>query len=284
MEILATFHDKMPRGEGCSFTRIDIAEKDQVVSMLKDYAPQAVVHTAGAANVDFCQKHPEVGFRNNVDATQNVVQACGELGIKMVHVSTNAVYKGDDPPYGEQSPKEPVNVYGQLKKQCDDLVKSSGLTWTIIRPILMYGWSRPWSRKDFVVWILENLRSGKPVSLVTDIRENPLSAELCARAIWKCLENDITGEYNLAGRDTVSRCELGAQVAEVFELDASLVLPVRNTSFKNIAPRPANTSFDTSKMSNILKMEAQPLREGLERMRYSMPDTMDLLIKGRLAN
>jgi len=281
---MATHHKNIPQGIGCDFVPLDITDASAVSRLCLEIKPDAVIHTAGAANVDFCQSHPEEGWLGNVEGTKNIITACRASKIKLLHISSNAVYGGDSPPYAEKSPMEPVNIYGQQKKESDDLVRNSGLEWTIIRPILMYGWSRPWSRKDFLVWIIENLKAQKQISLVTDIFENPLSAEICARAIWKCVENNIIGEFNLAGRETVNRYKLGQETAKVFGYDAGLILPVKNESFKTIAPRPANTSFDTSKMSAELEMEPQPLMEGLIRMRDTIPSQMDKLIKGRLSN
>lgn len=281
-QITATHHNNLPKGTGCEFVPLDITDGAAVSGLFLDIKPEVVIHTAGAANVDFCQKNPDQGYRNNVTGTKNIIEACRARDIHLIQLSTNAVYRGDLPPYGEESSMEPVNIYGQQKKESDDLVRNSGLGWTIIRPILMYGWSRPWSRKDFVVWILENLKAQKQISLVTDIFENPLSAEVCARAIWKCAENNITGEFNLAGRDTLSRYQLGKEVSKVFGFDPGLILPVKNEFFKNIAPRPPNTSFDTSKMVRVLELAPQPLAEGLQRMKETQSVNIDLLEKGRL--
>jgi len=283
-QIVATYNKNQPNCSDCRLEPLDISDPSAVSDLLLSVKPDAVIHTAGAANVDFCQNNPEQGYLGNVAGTKNIIEACHSGRIRLIHISSNAVYRGDAPPYGEESPMEPVNVYGRLKKESDDLVKNSGLDWTISRPILMYGWSRPWSRKDFLVWIIENLKAQKQISLVTDIFENPLSAEICARAIWKCVENNIIGEFNLAGRETINRYKLGQETAKVFGYDAGLILPVKNESFKTIAPRPANTSFDTSKMSAELEMEPQPLMEGLIRMRDTIPSQMDKLIKGRLSN
>lgn len=281
-QITATYHSSIPQGLGCAFIPLDITDAAAVSRLCLDTKPELIIHTAGAANVDFCQNNPDLGYLGNVTGTKNIIETCQAGRIRLIHISSNAVYRGDAPPYGEDSPTEPVNVYGKQKKESDQLVKNSGLNWTIIRPILMYGWSRPWSRRDFVVWILENLKTQKQISLVTDIFENPLSAEVCARAIWKCAENNFTGEFNLAGQDTLNRYQLGQEVAKIFGYDAGLILPVKNESFKNIAPRPANTSFDASKISKALGLVPQPLAEGLQRMKETQPLKMDLLEKGRL--
>lgn len=282
VQLVATHHKNIPQGLGCDFVPLDITDTAATSRLCLELKPDVVIHTAGAANVDFCQKNPEQGYQGNVTGTKNIIDACQAGSIRLIHISSNAIYRGDDSPYNEDSPTEPVNVYGKLKQESDRLVKGSGLNWTIIRPILMYGWSRPWSRKDFVVWIIENLKAKKQISLVTDIFENPLSAEVCARAIWKCVENKINGEFNLAGQDILNRYQLGQEVAGVFGYDVGLLAPVKNESFKNIAPRPANTSFNTIKMSGILGFIPQPLSEGLQRMKETFPLKMDLLEKGRL--
>ena len=276
------YHQHLAQCPSCDLVKVEITDLTNILSLWESFHPQWVIHTAGIADVDYCQKYPQQSYLSNVLGTQNIIAACQRFKNRLLYVSTNAVYKGDNPPYSENSPRFPINEYGGLKKQAEELVRQSQLNWAIVRPILMYGWSRPWSRKNFAVWMIELLESGKVLNLVNDVRENPLSAEECARSIWKIIALNLSGEFNLAGRDVVSRYELGLKVAEVFGLDKNLIQGVGSAYFKDIAPRPANTSFDTTKIEKELKVKPVGLEDGLRRMKETEPDNPPLLIQGRL--
>jgi dTDP-4-dehydrorhamnose reductase len=278
----AIWHAKPIECDGCAREQCDITDRTALRDLVSRLRPDWVIHAAGIGNVDLCQNDPVTSRLANVGGTGNIIESCRAAGCRLLYVSTNAVYRGDAPPCAEDAPQEPVNEYGRQKKQCEELVRASGLEWTIVRPILMYGWSRDWSRRDPVVWMLETMRAGGRLNLVDDISENPLSAEECAAAIWRVIETGQAGEFNIAGGDIVSRYQLGQAVAKAFGCDPSLISAVGSGYFKSLAPRPRNTSFDTGKMEAVLGLRPLPLGEGLGRMRDTRPRDMGRLIKGRL--
>ncbi|MDI6739178.1 MAG: NAD(P)-dependent oxidoreductase [Candidatus Edwardsbacteria bacterium] len=266
---------------GVDVRRADLSDGGAAESLVADFKPDWTVHAAGIGNVDYCQHNSDEARTANITATENVIRACRKRGCRLLYTSTNAVYDGMRPPYQESSIRNPVNEYGRQKTECEELVRASGLKHAIVRPILMYGWSRPWSRKDFVLWILESLSLGQAVKLVNDVRENPLAAEECARTIWRLMETGFNGELNIAGLEVVNRYQLGLAAARAFGLDAGLISPVPNSYFKSIAPRPANTSFDTTRMESMGIIPVG-LEQGLARMRETRPPDMSQLERGRL--
>lgn len=281
-DLSATWHVKPIECDGSALEQCELTDRTALRELLARLRPDWVVHAAGIGNVDLCQKDPGATRRANVGGTENVIDSCRAAGCRLLYVSTNAVYRGDTPPYAEGAPQDPVNEYGRQKKECEELVRASGLAWTIVRPILMYGWSRSWSRKDPVVWMLDTLGAGQRLSLVDDVSENPLSAEECAEAIWRIIETGQGGEFNVAGAETVNRYQLGLAVATAFGHDPSLISAVGSECFKTLAPRPRNTSFDTRKTISVLGLRPMRPREGLQRMRDTHPPDPDRLIKGRL--
>ncbi len=145
------------------FTRLDVADRESVFRLFAELRPAAVVHAAAMGNVDFAEQHREAAWQVNVGATQNIVDACGEYGARLIYLSSNAVFDGDHPPYDEVSPRHPVNFYGQLKVEAEDLVLASRLSWALIRPILMYGWPYPHGRDNPVTTWIRQLGAGQPV-------------------------------------------------------------------------------------------------------------------------
>jgi dTDP-4-dehydrorhamnose reductase len=77
-----------------------------------------------------------------------------------------------------------------------------------------------------------------------------------------------TGIYHAAGQDHLSLYQFSLMTAEVFGLDTNLIIPVPDSYFPEIAPRPRDTSFDTSKMENELGVKTVGVRDGLLRMKY----------------
>lgn len=83
-----------------------------------------LVHVAGVTTAH----DPDAFVRGNVEGTRNVIAAAREAGaLRLIHVSSLAA-------------REPeLSAYGASKAEAEELVRESGLNWTIVRPPAVYG-------------------------------------------------------------------------------------------------------------------------------------------------
>ena len=249
--------------------RLDVTNKEETQMLFQEIQPSVVVHLAGVGSVDYAEKNQREAWNINVQGTQHVIEACRGLGAKLIHVSSNAVFDGDHPPYHEDSVRRPVNYYGQLKVESEDAVTSSGLDYAIVRAILMYGWHYSHARVNPVAMWLRLIGAGKPVKVVNDRYWQPLYVEDCANLIWKLIEKDKSGIYNIAGPERITLFEFALKVADVFGLDSALIEPVPSSYFPAIAPRPFDTSFKIDKIREEMGIDPVGVCFGLERMKQT---------------
>lgn len=249
---------------------VDLRDKKAVERLFEKSRFDAVIHAAGIASVDYVESKYAESLESNIVSTLNVTAACRTRGIHLVYVSTNAVFDGTDAPYSEKDVTNPVNKYGRLKVECERLVQETLEKWTIVRPILMYGWNRTVTRPNPATWVYEKLLRGEAVELVDDVRENPLYNHQCGRALWAVLKKRPGGIFHFAGKDRVNRYQFGLAVAKAFGLDGGLIKRVDSSRFPSIAKRPPDTTFDVRRMERELGVKALGLDEGLADMRKHM--------------
>jgi len=245
----------------------DVTDRKRMKSVFEWAMPDVVIHTAAIGSVDFAEINREHTRKVNVGGTEIVVELCETFKSRLVYISSNAVYDGRNPLYSEITPVNPINYYGHLKVEAENIVHKSGLPWAIIRPILMYGWPYPGERENPVVWWVRSLENGKPIKVVDNVFSKPLPAWSCAEVIWAVIRQNRTGIYHAAGRDHLSIYQFALRVGEVFNLDTGLITPVPDSYFPEIAPRPQDTSFDTTKMEKELGVQTVGVNEGLMRMK-----------------
>lgn len=250
---------------------LDIRDKRRVDRLFAGQRFDAVVHAAGFASVDYVERHYAESLESNVTGTLNVTSACRRSGTHLIYISTNAVFDGTAAPYRESDPTRPVNKYGHIKIECERLIQETLERFTIVRPILMYGWNHPASRPNPATWLIERLRRGEPVNMVDDVYENPLYNLQCGDVLWRVVEQKPTGIVHVAGADTVNRYKFARRLAAVFGLDASLIRAVDSAFFPDIARRPPDTSFVTDRMTYELGVKPLPLDQGLTLMRDRKP-------------
>ena len=266
-EVGVTWHLNLPPEEWRSgFHPLDVRNAAAVEGLVSQFKPDIVIHTASVGSVEEAQRYPEQVTQVNVEGTANVARACARSGAFLIHISSNAVFDGENPPYSEGSPLKAVNRYGEIKIESERSVRENTAAWLIVRPILMYGWPFPDARENAVTRWLAELEGGRPVQAAEDIVSMPLSAANCAEAVWAAAERGISGTLHVAGADRVTLSRLAQETARVFGFDPERVVPVPSSHWADLAPRPRDTSFITTRMERELGVRPLGIEEGLLQM------------------
>ncbi len=259
--------DPLLSDAGGVFHRLDITDRRALEGLVLSLRPAAVFHTAAITNVDRCEVEPSLAMRVNAVATGHVAVACAKAGAFLCYVSTDFVFDGQRGMYRESDRPSPLSVYGRSKLTGERDVECLGLRWpwVIARSSVLYGSFR--RRYNFATWIIDELRSGREVRVVTDQFASPTLADDLADALLRLWEGGARGLYHVAGGERLSRYDFAATVCEVFGLDSSLVKPTTTRELAQRAPRPPDSSLDVSKVEAFLGRRMLGAREGLERMR-----------------
>ncbi len=259
----------LSHGDENILVRHDLMKPAETYRAIKETRANLIIHCAGNGLVDFSQKEPEKARQINLQATINVMAAATELKAHFVYISSNAVYSGENPPYAEESDKNPINEYGRIKLEAERVVAEYQHKKTIIRPIFLYGHVPEGSRTHMDTRVIKTLSKGERLDVAYDIITQPTYAEDCAKAIWDIVKNQYSNSLtvNIGGPETISLYGFALKVAEVFGLDRNLITPRPSSFFKGTyAPRPFNTTFDLTRLNSLVG----PLRgveEGLKAMK-----------------
>jgi len=266
-ELILTEHKNQPTimKNNCKYEMIKL-DLDKEIN-LESINPNIIIHCAAIGSVDEVQKNYQQGIRINFYSTLNLIKESERLKSKFIFISTNAVFNGMNPLYSEDDDLSPINYYGLFKATSELSIRSSNLDWIIIRPILMYGWPNHNHRGNWVTTWMDKLRKDQTCEVVNDVTTQPLYNIDCAIAIWKAIKNEYYKQiFNLAGDDRLTLYEFAIKVAETIGKNPELVKPVSSQHFKNLAPRPKDTSFNLTKLKTILNHHPLGVKEGLGMM------------------
>lgn len=245
---------------------LDVSNRSQIAYVFERVKPQVVIHCAAVGSVDYTEAHFTETHAVNVLGVKNIMAAAKDAGALFVYISTNAVFDGEQPPYAENAERRPINRYGSIKREAEQLVMS-GYNWLIIRPFLLYGYPHIGGRQNWFTLITANLIQNKETRLVDDIYWQPTSARDCAATIWKLLELGQKNEiYHVAADERMTLYEFGLKVAEFNQADKRLIVPIASSELKNIAPRPKDTTFDLNKIHE-LGIKLSLVEEGLRNLK-----------------
>ena len=243
---------------------MNIVDRMEVFRVISEVSPQIVVHAAAATEVDKCETNKEWAWNVNAIGTKNVAEACSKIKARLIYVSTDYVFDGTKGLYNENDETKPINYYGLTKLQGEEFVKQLQ-NFVIARTSVIYGWHP--RKLNFATWVIDSLRNRKMVSVVRDHYNSPTLADDLAKILEKILRTDECGIYHAAGSERVSRYEFALKIAEVFELDRSLVKPVRMEDLKTwIARRPRDSSLSVDKLKKQ-HITSSDLAKSLQRMK-----------------
>lgn len=120
--------------------RADINDRSSLAAAVRDYPPSAVMHFAARTSVEESMTMADEYWQTNVVGTKNVLDACREAGSKkFIFSSSAAVYGSPASSAGitEDEPLSPVNLYGETKRVCEEMIqgyaRSYGLSYVIFR-------------------------------------------------------------------------------------------------------------------------------------------------------
>jgi dTDP-4-dehydrorhamnose reductase len=269
IEIIATYvgNYNMQDSNQAKYLQLDVRDKNGYMDLFKNFRPDITIHTAGIGSPDFAENNRELVRDINLNGTRNILYMCNKFDSKFIFISSNGIYDGNNAPYSEEDKAEPVNYYGEVKLQGEEITKRAKVPFAIVRPILMYGWQYPFERSNIVTQLILKLQNQEIVHVYDDVYVKPLLNISCARSVWKIINEDKFGIYNIAGADRVNIHQLIIKAAEIFNLNKSLVISVQQGYFNELAKRPYDTSFNTNKMEKELGIKPLSLDEGLSLMK-----------------
>jgi dTDP-4-dehydrorhamnose reductase len=252
-----------------NFVKFDVSNKELVDQAFRRVKPDVVVHAATLTDVDKCELNKELAWKINVEGTRNIVEAAKSEGSFLIYISTDYVFNGEKGNYSELDTPNPINNYGLTKLKAEELVNAQP-EYLIGRPSVIYGSTPAAGKVNFALWLIETLRKGERVKIVTDQWNTPTLNTNLAEMTLEAAERRLTGTFHLCGVTRVSRFQFAQLIAETFDLDKTLIDPVLSSEFKWPAKRPMDSSLDTSKAQRTLKNKPLEIHEALKRLKVEL--------------
>jgi dTDP-4-dehydrorhamnose reductase len=261
--------------------RVELTDGAAVERSVAGFRPDAIVHTAIRNDLLGLYADRAGAWQAYVDATRHLVDAANRHGAHMVLVSTDWVFDGTQGGATEETPPNPINLYGFLKAASELVVTQRAERGAVARLAGVQGvhWARPAAprRQDagfgyLVAALVESLRAGQPFAVWESPSINmvatPTLASDAADLLWRIVAGGHEGILHCCGGETVDRRTLALLAVEAFALDPDLLeLGAPYPDDPPPAPVPYDTGLDASATAARLGVRLPMVRELLGRMR-----------------
>lgn len=165
---------------------VNLSLAGDVRTYIRVARPSIIVNAAAYTGVDKAEEMPTLAMAVNADAPRVMAEEAYQMGIALVHYSTDYVFDGSggsgDPaapsglrPYGETDAAKPLGMYGQSKWMGEEAIRTVGPAHLILRT----SWVYSMRRQNFLMTIRRLALEQDELRIVDDQVGTPT----CARDI-----------------------------------------------------------------------------------------------------
>ena len=283
-QLCTPVHRVRPPGPFADAPVVDLTDADAVRAAVLDFAPDVIVHSAILNDFDLIYADRRAGWASYVEATRHLVDAAGQIGARVILVSTDWVFDGTQGPADEATPPNPVNLYGVLKFAAEMMVLERAVHGAVARISGVNGvhWARhemPIAQNAGFGYFVDSVRltlgAGQPFTVWEGPKLNmvatPTLASDAAERMWRIADRGLDGIFHCCGAEAIGRRDLALATARAWGLDASLIRtgPPEGEQLGG-APVPYDTSMACAATAQALDLAAPSVAEQLWRMRLQL--------------
>jgi len=237
---------------------LDLRDAAALKDLLGEVQPDVVVHCAAYRDPDFCEEHPAEAARLNLNP---VARLCELLpsSVALLFISSDYVFDGNGAPYAEDAVRRPVNLYGRLKVEAEDLVlrRDTGL---VLRVPLLIGAGVTWEGSGFIFKTMTQIRDSRPSVLDHAGIRFPTWTNDVADAVAHLLEIEARGAFHCSSLNGGTKYEWALELAYLVGLTMDHIAPDADGSATR-APRPGNTQLNIEKIMSTGFNRFTPFRQ-----------------------
>jgi UDP-4-amino-4,6-dideoxy-N-acetyl-beta-L-altrosamine transaminase/dTDP-4-dehydrorhamnose reductase len=261
-EILGLYNSHPVSINGVYTEKCQLSNSGDIKRIISDYEPEIIIHCASVANVDECELDKDTTKKINVLATKDVVEAVTDIDLRLIYISTDAVYDGVRGNFPEDDGNiNPRNYYGLSKYEGElEICKKQN---SLIFRTNIFGWNIQ-DKQSLGEWVLGELKAKRKVKGFKDAYFSSIYTMELARVIDITIRRNLTGVFNCGALDSCSKYEFALKIADCFGLDKTLITPISINDFEFKAKRGKNLTLNVNKLQEALDYRLPTIDQSVE--------------------
>ncbi len=230
---------------GVDIQEMDITDGASVNRVIREAAPDVVIHCAAYTAVDAAEDNEELCRKVNAEGTANIAAVCRDLDIPMMYISTDYVFNGQgERPWEPDDEREPLNVYGRTKYEGEVAVTEALRKFFIVRIAWVFGVNG----KNFIKTMLNLAKTHDTITVVNDQFGSPTYTYDLARLLVDMIQTDKYGFYHATNEGICTWYEFACEIFRQAGVKVNVV-PVSAAQYAAKAARPTNSRMSKEKLT-----------------------------------
>jgi len=242
----------------------DLSVPELAAEAIATHAPDSVINAAAYTAVDRAEEEEPLAARINGAAPAIMAEACADLGIPLVHISSDYVFDGaGSTPFAPSDRTAPQNAYGWTKLAGEQGIQAAKGSYGILRT----SWVFSAYGANFVKTMLRLGGERDSLSVVADQIGGPTPAADIAAAclgMAEALVQDPSkrGIYHFSGAPETSWAEFAREIFAQAGLECQ-VEDIASDAYPTPAKRPLNSRLDCSSFEKVFGLPRPDWKAGL---------------------
>ena len=245
-----------------NFIDLDITKAEDVKKTVHEFKPDWIINCAAHTAVDKAEEEEELAELINATGVKNLAEAQKEINGSLLHISTDYVFgneKDANEPFTEEHPVAPLGVYGKTKYLGEQYLKEIlPEEHIVVRTSWLHGVHGP----NFLATMLRLGRELEELKVVNDQIGSPTYALWLAEVMLKLVSKDVRGTFHASSRGGISWYDFAKEIFEQAQIEVNLESQTTQESGR-LAPRPAYSTFDVSKLETALGQQCPNWKTGI---------------------
>lgn len=242
---------------------LDLTDSVALSRFFEDNPVDMVINCAAYTAVDRAESDDLKAAAINTGAVGNLGQAAAKHGMKVIHISTDYVFSGENfRPYEENDEPYPQSIYGRTKLEGEGLLTSFSNNAMIIRTAWLYSEFG----NNFVKTMLRLAAERDEINVVCDQIGTPTYAGDLAHAIHQVIRHERwqPGIYHFTNEGVASWYDFTKAIFEITG-NTTKVNPIRTAQYPTPAKRPSYSVLSKDKIKRNFGIEIPYWRDSLQR-------------------
>ena len=247
------------------FLSLDLKKRSDL-KRLAEFDWDVVIHTAANRDPDSCADNPEEAEALNHQATAFLAETAAKRGAYMIYISTDYVFSGNNPPYTEESPTDPINIYGKTKLAGERALLAASPGHCALRVPFLYGIKAGIERAPMLYGSIKALKDASKDYFLDDVGVRyPTFTGDVADAVILLLEKRASGIYHCSGEDKMTKYSIAKLIGDILNLPSDHIKPLDKPA-PTKAARPLDSHILTDKLKQLGWNTPPPFSERIENL------------------
>jgi dTDP-4-dehydrorhamnose reductase len=231
----------------------DVTNYDKTFQMAAKFKPHVIINLAALTDLEYCERNVEETFLTNGLGAENMALIAQKLNAVHVYISTAGIFDGRQEYYNDFDRPNPLSVYAKGKYHGELAVERMLEKYYVFRAGWMMGGGLKKDKK-FINKIYKQIIAGaRTLNVVDDKLGTPTYTVNFAESMFRILQTDMYGLYNMVCRGSCSRYDVAKEFVSLLGLERYITLNVVDSNYfskEYFAPRPLSEKLVNLKLES----------------------------------